>query len=66
MEDVLLQSILRVIEAGLEVRDEDGVNVSKWGSGYNLQYADRGCVEFATAEEAAKAFLRILLPDYLG
>lgn len=61
MEDVLLKSVISVIEAGLEVRDEDGANVSKWGSGYNLQYADRGCAEFPTAEEAAKAFLRLVL-----
>lgn len=61
MEDRLLQSVIRVIESGLEVRDEDGANVSKWGNGYNVQYADRGCVEFPTAEEAAKAFLRIVL-----
>jgi len=61
VEDRLLQSVIRVIESGLEVRDEDGANVSKWGNGYNVQYADRGCVEFPTAEEAAKAFLRIVL-----
>ena len=61
MEDRLLQSVIRVIESGLEVRDEDGANVSKWGNGYNVQYADRGCAEFPTAEDAAKAFLRIVL-----
>jgi len=61
VEDVLLQSVIRVIESGLEVRDEDGANVSKWGNGYNVQYADRGCAEFPTAEDAAKAFLRIVL-----
>jgi len=61
VEDELLNSVIRVIESGLEIRDEDGANVSKWGNGYNLQYADRGCVEFPTAEEAAKAFLRLVL-----
>lgn len=60
MEDEeLLQSVIKVIEADLEVRTEDGANLSKWGDGYTLQYADRGCVEFETAEEAAKAFLSL-------
>jgi hypothetical protein len=56
-ESELLAALTLLIEKGLEVRDEDGCNVSAWNGAYTLQYADRGCVEYASAEEAAKAFL---------
>lgn len=62
MEDELLQSIVRIISAGLEVCNDDGANVSKHGESFNLQFADRGCVEYETAEEAAREFLGLVRP----
>jgi hypothetical protein len=56
-ESELLQAATLLIEAGLEVREEDGRTVSAWNGAYMLQDADGGCVEYPSAQEAAKVFL---------
>jgi len=53
-----VEAVVALITAGLEASDAWGRHVFKWhGGGYMVQTADRGCCEYETAEDAARAFL---------
>lgn len=52
----LLDALVTVIQNGYEVYDDSGAKAFKTEQGFMFQYPDRGCVDCATADEAAKEF----------